>query len=79
MKRVAGLPLVVVAPLLLFAAGGCKDSRKDMAVQPKHEPYQAAEVFCFPTLCDTYGIALLEAMSCGCAALVSDVAEPALV
>jgi glycosyltransferase involved in cell wall biosynthesis len=25
-------------------------------------------------LCDTYGIALLEAMSCGCAVLVSDVA-----
>ena len=36
--------------------------------------YQQADVFCFPTLCDTYGIALLEAMSCGCAALVSDVA-----
>ena len=36
--------------------------------------YQRADVFCFPTLCDTYGIALLEAMSCGCATLVSDVA-----
>ena len=36
--------------------------------------YQHADVFCFPTLCDTYGIALLEAMSCGCAVLVSDVA-----
>jgi glycosyltransferase involved in cell wall biosynthesis len=36
--------------------------------------YQQADVFCFPTLCDTYGIALLEAMSCGCAVLVSDVA-----
>jgi len=36
--------------------------------------YQQADVFCFPTLCDTYGIALLEAMSCGCAPLVSDVA-----
>jgi glycosyltransferase involved in cell wall biosynthesis len=36
--------------------------------------YQRADVFCFPTLCDTYGIALLEAMSCGCAVLVSDVA-----
>jgi len=36
--------------------------------------YQQADVFCFPTICDTYGIALLEAMSCGCAALVSDVA-----
>lgn len=35
--------------------------------------YQEADVFCFPTLCDTYGIALLEAMSCGCAVLVSDV------
>jgi glycosyltransferase involved in cell wall biosynthesis len=36
--------------------------------------YQQTDVFCFPTLCDTYGIALLEAMSCGCPALVSDVA-----
>jgi glycosyltransferase involved in cell wall biosynthesis len=36
--------------------------------------YQRADIFCFPTICDTYGIALLEAMSCGCAALVSDVA-----
>lgn len=38
--------------------------------------YQQADVFCFPTLCDTYGIALLEAMSCGCAVVVSDVAGP---
>jgi len=36
--------------------------------------YQRADIFCFPTICDTYGIALLEAMSCGCAALVSDIA-----
>ena len=36
--------------------------------------YQQADVFCFPTLCDTYGIALLEAMSCGCATIVSDAA-----
>src|SRR5207302_4198081 len=33
--------------------------------------YQQAHVFCFPTLCDTYGVALLEAMSCGCAVIVS--------
>ena len=38
--------------------------------------YQEAEVFCFPTLCDTNGIALLEAMSCRCAVLVSDTAGP---
>ena len=38
--------------------------------------YQEADVFCFPTLCDTYGIALLEAMSCRCAVLVSDTAGP---
>jgi len=38
--------------------------------------YQQADVFCFPTICDTYGIALLEAMSCGCAVVVSDVAGP---
>jgi len=38
--------------------------------------YQNADIFCFPTICDTYGIALLEAMSCGCAVVVSDVAGP---
>lgn len=38
--------------------------------------YQQADIFCFPTISDTYGIALLEAMSCGCAVLVSDVAGP---
>src|SRR5262249_58787615 len=36
--------------------------------------YARAGVFCFPSLCDSYGIALLGAMSCGCAVLVSDVA-----
>jgi glycosyltransferase involved in cell wall biosynthesis len=36
--------------------------------------YQSADIFCFPTLCDTYGIALLEAMSCGCAAVATDIA-----
>jgi glycosyltransferase involved in cell wall biosynthesis len=38
--------------------------------------YQEADIFCFPTLCDTYGISLLEAMSCGCAVVASDVAGP---
>jgi glycosyltransferase involved in cell wall biosynthesis len=36
--------------------------------------YLNADIFCFPTLCDTYGIALLEAMSCGCAAIATDIA-----
>jgi glycosyltransferase involved in cell wall biosynthesis len=34
--------------------------------------YQETDLFCFPTLCDTYGIALLEAMSCGCPIIASD-------
>jgi len=34
--------------------------------------YQQADVYCFPTLCDTYGIAVLEAMSCGCPIIASD-------
>ena len=38
--------------------------------------YQAADVFCFPSLSDQYGVALLEAMSCGCAALVTDASGP---
>ena len=45
MKCAACWSLVTVTPLLLLAAGGCKDSRKDMAVQPKHEPYQATGMF----------------------------------
>lgn len=42
MRRAACWSLIIAIPLL---AGGCKDPRKDMAVQPKHEPYQAAEAF----------------------------------
>lgn len=38
--------------------------------------YQDADVFCFPSLSDQYGVALLEAMSCGCAALVTDASGP---
>ena len=38
--------------------------------------YQEADVFCFPTLSDMYGVALLEAMSCGCAPVVTDIAGP---
>jgi glycosyltransferase involved in cell wall biosynthesis len=38
--------------------------------------YQQADVFCFPTLCDTYGVALLEAMSCGCPVVTSDTSGP---
>lgn len=33
--------------------------------------YRQADIFCFPTLCDTYGLALLEAMSSGCAVITS--------
>ncbi len=39
--------------------------------------YRSHDVFCFPTLSDTYGIAMLEAMSCGCAVLASDIGGPA--
>lgn len=57
--------------------GPCTSTVKFLPPRPRNELpslYQRADVFCFPTLCDTYGIALLEAMSCGCAVLVSDVA-----
>ena len=37
--------------------------------------YQQADVFCFPTI-ETYGIALLEAMSCQCAVITSDINGP---
>lgn len=39
--------------------------------------YQTADVFCFPTLADTYGVSLLEAMACGCAAVASHTGGPA--
>ena len=35
--------LAILGALLLLA--GCKDPRKDMNLQPKHEPYGAANVF----------------------------------
>jgi mono/diheme cytochrome c family protein len=41
-KGVVVIALMIMTPLL---AGGCKDSRKDMAVQPKHEPYQGTGMF----------------------------------
>jgi glycosyltransferase involved in cell wall biosynthesis len=37
--------------------------------------YQRADVFCMPSV-ETYGLAILEAMSCGCAVLVSDINGP---
>jgi glycosyltransferase involved in cell wall biosynthesis len=40
------------------------------------EQYRRHDIFCFPTLSDTYGIALLEAMSAGMAVAVSDVGGP---
>jgi glycosyltransferase involved in cell wall biosynthesis len=39
------------------------------------ELYQNTDVFCLPST-ETYGIAILEAMSCGCAVLVSDINGP---
>jgi glycosyltransferase involved in cell wall biosynthesis len=39
------------------------------------ELYRAADVFCMPSV-ETYGIAILEAMSSGCAVLVSDINGP---
>ncbi len=37
---------------------------------------QAADVFCFPSLSDTYGVALLEAMSCERACVTADTGGP---
>jgi glycosyltransferase involved in cell wall biosynthesis len=66
----------------------CKRLAKDLALDqqvdfissmPRFELlglYQETEIFCFPSLCDTYGVALLEAMSCGCAIVASDAAGP---
>jgi glycosyltransferase involved in cell wall biosynthesis len=37
--------------------------------------YQSSDVFCMPSI-ETYGIAILEAMSCACSVLVSDINGP---
>lgn len=37
---------------------------------------QACDVFCFPSMSDTYGVALLEAMSCARACVVADTGGP---
>lgn len=37
--------------------------------------YQAADIFCMPSI-ETYGIAILEAMSCGCVPVVADINGP---
>jgi glycosyltransferase involved in cell wall biosynthesis len=37
---------------------------------------QACDVFCFPSISDTYGVALLEAMSCERACVVADTGGP---
>ncbi len=55
---------------------GTVEFAKSVARKELPMSYQAADVYCFPTICDTYGIALLEAMSCGFAVVVSDVAGP---
>jgi glycosyltransferase involved in cell wall biosynthesis len=39
------------------------------------EIYQEADIFCMPSI-ETYGIAILEAMSSGCAVLVADANGP---
>lgn len=39
------------------------------------ELYRAADIFCMPSV-ETYGLAILEAMSSGCAVLVSDINGP---
>jgi glycosyltransferase involved in cell wall biosynthesis len=38
--------------------------------------YQKADIFCFPSVCDTYGVALLEAMSSQCAVVTSNASGP---
>ena len=62
----------------LAAAMGLRDVVSFIDNQPRDalvSLYRAADVFCMPSL-ETYGLAILEAMSCGCAALVSDINGP---
>jgi len=37
----------------------------DRSRQPEDGPYSSADVFAFPSLTDTFGLVLLEAMACG--------------
>lgn len=71
------------APYLRY----CQDLVEDLGLwdtvnfagrQPREslvELYRSADVFCMPSI-ETYGIAILEAMSCGCATLVADLNGP---
>jgi glycosyltransferase involved in cell wall biosynthesis len=57
---------------------GLGDSVEFVDRQPRSalvELYRAADVFCMPSV-ETYGVAIVEAMSCGCAVLVSDINGP---
>jgi glycosyltransferase involved in cell wall biosynthesis len=62
----------------LAATLGIRDSVRFIGNQPRSalvELYQQADAFCMPSI-ETYGIAILEAMSSGCAVLVSDINGP---
>ncbi len=64
--------------LALAAALGLGDTVEFVDRQPRGalvELYRTADVFCMPSI-ETYGVAILEAMSCGCAVLVSDINGP---
>jgi glycosyltransferase involved in cell wall biosynthesis len=57
---------------------GLRDITQFINPMPRYslvELYQSADVFCLPSA-ETYGIAILEAMSCGRAVLVSDINGP---
>jgi glycosyltransferase involved in cell wall biosynthesis len=62
----------------LATALGLGDSVQFVTRQSREalvEAYRTADVFCMPSI-ETYGIAILEAMSCGCAVLASDYNGP---
>jgi glycosyltransferase involved in cell wall biosynthesis len=63
----------------LAAELGIADKVTFHARIPRHNLlrfYRECTVFCFPSLSETYGVALLEAMSCGCACVVPDNSGP---
>ena len=60
--------------LLLFGRA-LEASGKDAEALQQYQRYQQADVFCLPSA-ETYGIALLEAVSCACAVIVSDCNGP---
>ena len=53
--------------------GRCRLCREGSARRNRARFYQAADVFVYPSVNETFGLPILEAMACGCPVVTSDV------